>query len=233
VTRAREQQSELATKLERLGASVIEAPAIKIDPVDFNVPSLENATYVIFTSTNGVHITMKYLFAEGFDARYFFNVSLAAIGEATAQALHQYGLIADIVPQRFVAEELVELFPETDMAQEVVCFRAAEVRDALEKGLESKGYTVTNVEVYTTSIADVDEDVHRHVAQADAITFASSSTVKNAVKIFGENVIREIPVKISIGPITSSTMRELNLEPTREADPHTIDGIVMSVTEAF
>ncbi len=234
VTRAREQQSEITLLLNRLGARVIEAPTIVIEPCEFEIPELNDVSYVVFTSTNGVHLTMKYLFSQGVDVRYFANSALAAIGDATAAALKEYGLIADIVPSRFVAEELVELFPGTGsdpVHGKVVCFRAADVRDALEKGLQSKGYVINNIDVYHTKISDVSEETIEEVKTADAITFASSSTVRNAVDVFGHDVISSIPFAISIGPITSETMRELKLDVSAQADPHTIDGVVHALVD--
>ena len=233
VTRAREQQSEIGVLLNALGAQVIEAPAISINPIDFEVPDLEDATYVVFTSTNGVNITMNHLMKNGIDSRYFGNCAIAAIGEATADALKEYGLIADIVPSRFVAEELVELFPETEKTQKVICFRATQVRDALEVGLQNKGYEVRNIDVYRTEVAEIADSILDSIKQADAITFASSSTVRNALSIFGEETVSQIPIKVSIGPITTSTMKEHSLTPTCEADPHTIAGVVDALCDVI
>ena len=78
-------------------------------------------------------------------------------------------------------------------------------------------------------IADVDDETIEQVKNADAITFASSSTVQNAIKLFGHEVVQGIPVKVSIGPVTSKTMRDNNIEPSCEADPHTIDGVVAAL----
>lgn len=232
VTRAREQQSAITALLHERGATVVEAPAISIEPCEFDFPDLDGISYVVFTSANGVHHTMTALFGSGRDARYFAHCSLGAIGDATAAALQEYGLVADIVPSRFVAEELVEIFPDS-VGEKVVCFRAAQVRDALEVGLEAKGYTVMNIDVYRTLITEVSQEVKDAVAACDAITFASSSTVRNAVNIFGFEVVNSIPTKISIGPITSSTMNELSLVPTCEADPHTIEGVVEALVKSL
>jgi len=234
VTRAREQQSEVATKLIELGAKVVQAPSIKIEPIDFDIPDLQDVSYVVFTSTNGVHVTMARLQKAGIDSRYFSNSSIGAIGDATASALREYGIIADIVPSRFVAEELVEMFPDADEeTQNIFCFRASKVRDALEVGLTQKGYNLQNIDVYDTLIADVDQDTIDLVKKSDAITFASSSTVSNAIKLFGNETVQSIPVKVSIGPVTSKTMRDNDIEPSCEADPHTIDGVVEALLKQF
>lgn len=234
VTRAREQQSEIAKELTQLGAHVIQAPAIKIDPIEFEIPDLQNVSYVVFTSTNGVHITMDRLNKADIDSRYFANSCVAAIGESTAAALREYGIIADIVPSRFVAEELVEMFPDADSeTRNIVCFRASKVRDALEVGLSEKGYQLRNVDVYDTLITDVNAETLEALKVADAITFASSSTVKNAIELFGIETVSSIPVKVSIGPVTSAAMRKAGVEPTCEANPHTISGIVQALLDKF
>ncbi|MFN8015742.1 MAG: uroporphyrinogen-III C-methyltransferase [Acidimicrobiia bacterium] len=234
VTRSRDQQSKISIKLNQLGAQVIEASAIEIQPIDFDLPDIANTSHVIFTSTNGVEITMKRLFDLGLDSRHFNNIKIAAIGSATAEELKKYGIVADMVPKTFVAEELVELFPDAAESQnKIICFRASKVRDALEVGLTSKGYDLINVDVYNTLISNVDEQTLEHVKYADAITFASSSTVENSIKLFGKESIETIPVKISIGPVTTSTMRENNIEPTVQASQHTIDGIIDALLNVF
>lgn len=231
VTRAREQQSEITQMLNDLGAQVIQAPAIEINPLDFEIPDLSDVTYVVFTSTNGVQITIDALISKGIDTRYFANCAIGAIGTATADALKEYGIIADIVPSRFVAEELVGMFPDSQGEQKVVCFRAVDVRDALENGLSAKGYLVQNVDVYKTTVSDVADDVIEQIKTADAITFASSSTVVNSITKFGKAAIDSIPTKISIGPITSATMNDNGIEVSKQADPHTIAGVIEALID--
>lgn len=234
VTRAREQQSKISKKLSLLGAEVIEASAIKIMPLDFEFPEISDSSYAVFTSTNGVVHTFEKLFEKDMDARYFANCSIAAIGESTANELLKYGLKADLVPETFVAEELLELFPGADPnTEKVVLFRAKEVRDALEVGLKEKGYEVVNVNVYETLLGSVNDDLKQEVKNADAITFASSSTVENSITLFGLENVKDIPIKVSIGPITTSTMQEHGLEPSAQAVPHTIPGIIDALVESF
>ena len=112
VTRAREQASELRTRLEDLGAEVIELPAIAITPIDFTVPALDAYEWLVFTSVNGVRAFFdRGLAPAGLDARALGGVRVAAIGPGTAHELATRGIVVDLVPERFVAEALLDAFP--------------------------------------------------------------------------------------------------------------------------
>jgi uroporphyrinogen III methyltransferase/synthase len=228
VTRAREQASELRARLELLGAAVVELPAIAIEPVDFSVPDLANFAWVAFTSANGVHA----FFDQLRDARDLAPVQVAAIGPGTADALAQHGIRADLVPERFVAESLVDAFPAG--AGRVLLARAEQARDALPEGLRTKGYDVEVLSVYRTVPATPDPaDLERvRAGRFDAVTFTSSSTVDNFCDAVGA-VPDPQPLVVSIGPITSGTARERGLRVDVEADPHTIDGLVEALTAAL
>ncbi len=228
VTRAREQASELTARLEALGAAVVELPAIAVEPVDFTVPDLTRYSWAVFTSANGVHA----LFARLRDARDLAPVKVAVIGPGTADALAQHGVRADLVPERFVAESLVDAFPNG--TGRVLLARAEQARDVLPEGLTAKGYEVDVLPVYRTVSATADAaDLERvRAGDVDAITFTSSSTVHNFCDALGASPDPQ-PLVVSIGPITSQTARERGLRVDAEADPHTIDGLVEAVTSAL
>jgi uroporphyrinogen III methyltransferase/synthase len=224
VTRAREQASELRTRLEQLGADVVELPSITIEPVEFAVPDLAAFAWIVFTSANGVHAFFgSGLHAAGRDARALAHVQVAAIGPGTADALRAYGIVADLVPGRFVAEALVDAFPAG--SGRVLIARAEVARDALPEGLARKGYDVDVLVVYRTIAAPPDDAALARVRNGvDAITFTSSSTVTNFVDMVGLPAPQ--PLVVSIGPVTSETARSRGLRVDVEADPHTIDGLV-------
>ena len=231
VTRAREQASELRSRLELLGADVVELPAIEVEPVDFTLPDLADYRWVIFTSANGVDAFFERgLASGGLDARALSPARVAAIGPGTANALTRHGVRADLVPERFVAESLLDAFP--DGAGRVLLARAEAARDVLPDGLGAKGYTVDVLSVYRTVTAPVDpHSVARlHAGEIDAITFTSSSTVTNFCDVVG--VLPEPgPQIVSIGPVTSETARARGLRVDAEADPHTIDGLVAALVD--
>lgn len=228
VTRAREQASELRARLEALGAQVVEMPAIEIEPVDFALPDLRAYEWVVFTSANGVDAFFdRGLLSAGLDARALASSRVAAIGPGTADALRRRGIVADLVPERFVAESLLDAFPAPSGPARVLLARAEVARDVLPEGLEAKGYTTDVLPVYRTRPAAPDPaDLEALRAGAvDAVTFTSSSTVTNLCDAVGP-LPDPPPLVVSIGPVTSATARARGLTVDAEADPHTIDGLV-------
>jgi uroporphyrinogen III methyltransferase / synthase len=224
VTRARAQASGLATRLQGLGAAVIETPAIRISPLDVELPDLSRYDLMCLTSPNGVRLLFERMAERGMDARALAGARIAAIGPGTARALSERGLIADVVPERFVAEGLIEALADVPVSRALVA-RASEARDVLPDALRERGTEVDVVALYETvaetlSAADVSA-----LAAADYVTFTSSSTVRflfEAIGGRGELTARTV----SIGPVTSAALRQRGLEPDVEAGRHDIDGVV-------
>jgi len=227
VTRARAQASALADRLGRLGAGVIEAPAIRIVPVDGRVPDLRRYDLVCLTSPNGVRLLFDRLAAAGGDARALAGVRVAAIGPGTASALRSHGIVADVVPpERFVAEGLVDALADVPVSRALVA-RAAEARDVLVEALRARGAAVDVVALYETVAEPLSEAQSAAVRSADYVTFTSSSTVRFLLRSLDGGGLRGRLV--SIGPVTSATLREHGLEPDVEAARHDIDGLVQAL----
>jgi len=225
VTRARAQASGLATRLAGLGAAVIEAPAIQIVPLDGPDVSVAGYDLVCLTSPNGVRILFDRLAAAGLDARALAGARIAAIGPGTAAALRSHGLIADVVPsERFVAEGLVDALAEVEVKRALVA-RASEARDVLPDALRARGAEVDVVALYETVASPLNDDQLSAVSAADYVTFTSSSTVRNLLGSAGSGW-RPSGRLVSIGPVTSATLREHGLAPDVEATRHDIDGLV-------
>ncbi len=223
VTRARAQSSGLAARLRSLGAEVVEAPAIRIVPLDGPVPDLGRYDLVCLTSPNGVRLLFSRLAARGLDARALAGSRVAAIGPGTAAALSEHGVIADVVPERFVAEGLVEALSDIPVTRALVA-RAASARDVLVDGLRARGAEVDVVALYETVASPLGESELASVAAADYVTFTSSSTVRFFLESAGGLDLRA--KLVSIGPVTSDTLRSHGLEPDVEAVRHDIDGLV-------
>ena len=233
VTRARTQASDLRIRLESLGAEVVEIPAIAVEPIDFALPDLAGYAWVVLTSANGVDALFDGgILPAGRDARAFGPARVAAIGPGTAEALARRGLRADLLPERFVAESLVEAFPAPVRpgTDRVLIARAEAARDVLPEGLAAAGYLVEVLPVYRTVPAAVDAAALERVrrGEVDAVTFTSSSTVTNFCDAVGA-FTGEQPVVVSIGPVTSATAVERGLRVDAEADPHTIDGVIAAL----
>jgi uroporphyrinogen III methyltransferase/synthase len=229
VTRAREQASALRAHLEALGAEVVELPAIAVEPLDVKLPALDDYSWLVFTSVNGVvGFFDRGLDAVGLDARTLAAIRVAAIGPGTEQTLRARGIRADLVPQRAVAESLLDTFPEpVARGERVLIARAEQGRDVLPDGLAARGYAVDVLPVYRTVPAPADPALltRLRAGGVDAIAFTSSSTVANLCDAWG-TVPDPQPIVVSIGPITSDTARTRGLRVDVEADPHTIDGLV-------
>ncbi len=210
---------------------MIELPTISIEPIDFTLPDLTAYTWLVFTSANGVACVARHLGVTGRDARAVAPVKIAAIGPGTADALRHFGIHADLVPARFVAEGLLDEFaPGTGR---VLLARAEVARDVLPEGLAQKGYAVDVLAVYRTVMAAPDATALARVRDGvDAITFTSSSTVTNFCDAVGVSPESQ-PLVVSIGPVTSETARARGLRVDAEADPHTIDGLVTALVHAL
>jgi len=235
VTRAREQASGLATTLRALGAEVVELPAIRIEPriesegVRRAVDSIHSYALICLTSPNGAPLLFEALAATGKDARALANATIAAIGPGTARALEEHGIVADVVPERFVAEALVEALAGLDVAgRPVLVARAAEARDVLPEALREHGAKVDVIALYETVREDPDLEAVEAAQGADYVTFTSSSTVRNLTEALGERFPRGARV-VSIGPITSEAARAAGLEVHVEAERHDVDGLVAAL----
>ncbi len=238
VTRARAQASELARQLDALGAEPIELPAIRIEPrldsdeVRRAVESLHAYALVCLTSPNGVNLLFEAMAAQGRDARALANASVAAIGAGTEAALAAHGVLADIVPERFVAEELVEALDRLELRDKpVLIARAAEARELLPDALRRKGAQVDVVTVYETVAEAPEPEALERARDADFITFTSSSTVRNFVQAAGDGIPGGARI-VSIGPVTSQAIREAGLAVDVEAERHDIEGLVGALLDA-
>ncbi|MGZ4706646.1 MAG: uroporphyrinogen-III C-methyltransferase [Acidimicrobiales bacterium] len=235
VTRAREQASGLVRRLQQLGAKVVEAPTIVVaEPIDAGaaladaVGRLGSYDWVVLTSANGA----RRLLAALRDGRDLAGVRVAAIGPGTAEALRAGNIVADLVPDRFVAESLLEAFPAPPAdGGRVLLARAAVARDVLPDGLRAAGWQVDVVDAYRTEAAPIDEDMRAAVAGAEVITFTSSSTVDRFVEAFGVDAVPRIVA--SIGPVTSSTARDHGLTVAVEATDHSIPGLVDALVKSM
>jgi uroporphyrinogen III methyltransferase / synthase len=237
VTRARAQASGLAGRLRDLGAEVVELPAIRIEPridseeVRKAVNDLHSYALVCLTSPNGVRLLFEAIAEAGLDARALANATVAAIGPGTAVELRQHGIEADVVPERFVAEALVQSLAEVEVnGRPVLVARAAEARDVLPDALADRGAEVDVVALYETFAEAPDPDSVEAAKDADYVTFTSSSTVRNLVDAVGTDLAPRARV-VSIGPVTSETAREAGLTVDVEAERHDIDGLVEALLD--
>ena len=238
VTRARSQASSLSLRLRELGAVVSEMPAIRVEPLDPTplvsaLTRLSAYDWVMFASENAVEIVWQTMRDLGLDARSLGKARVAAIGRATAEALLARGLAADVVPDRFVAESLMEAFQRrTDVkGRRVLLPQAADARDVLASGLGALGAQVDAMPIYRTVSdgAGAGRIAERlRAGDIDLVTLTSSSTVRFFVEAVGDEAARAAPVA-SIGPITSAAAKALGLQVVVEAGESTVPGLVDAI----
>ncbi len=248
VTRSRKQASGLVKSLRALGGHVFELPTIEIappedpGPLDAALGSVGDYAWACFTSVNAVARVGERLRSLELDARSFAGTKVAAIGTATAEALADIGLRADLVPEKFMAEGLLDRFDalkgEGMKGARVLIPRAREARDVLPDGLRERGAIVDVVEAYRTVRPDLDGPAREGVealasGEAELVTFTSSSTAKNLAALLDEAGVQARVPAASIGPITSQAARELGFDVVSEAEPHTVPALVEAIEKHF
>lgn len=238
VTRARGQADTLAGRLTALGAQAIEFPTIEIAPasdygrLDRAIASLAGYDWLIFTSANGVRHFVERLDASPTDWRQL-RARICAIGPATRAAVEALHLKVDLMPREYVAEGLLEAFAAHDLqGSRILLPRAAVARDLVPAELARRGAQVDVVEAYRTVIPEDAAQRAASLGRVDAVTFTSSSTVRNFVAAAGTAALAGAKV-ITIGPVTTATARDLGLQVTAQARTYTIDGLVEMVLEVF
>ncbi len=247
VTRARAQASGLARRLEELGASVVQAPTIRVQAIsDPTAPPIDLSPYdlVCFTSPNAVDALFERLAQADSppsdartpgaprapsDARAFAGAQVAAIGPGTARALAAHGILADFVPERSVAESLVQALADVPVERALVA-RAKEAREVIPDALRARGAEVDVLSLYETVAEPLSPPALKAAQEADYITFTSSSTVRFFLEAAGGSAGLSAETRIvSIGPVTSETLREHNMEPHVEAEDHDVDGMIQAL----
>jgi len=246
VTRTREQASALVELLSAAGARCLEVPTLEIAPPDDLGPwdtaleQLSGYAWVIFTSANGVAAFFQRLFDKGLDVRALGGARLAAIGPATAQALREWGLVADVVPARFQAEDLAAaLLPQIAPGSRVLLARAQVAREVLPEILAQAGIQVDVAPVYQArQPADIPGEARPDIdsGRIDLLTFASSGTVHNFAALVGREKFQKLAqtAKVAaIGPITAATLQEYGITPQIQPEDYTIPALATAILDFF
>jgi len=245
VTRAREQAGELVRALEELGAEVVLAPTIRIEPLADLEPlrralsRLADYRWTVFTSQNTVHVVLECLSAWGLSAHRFAQTRVAAIGPATADALGAAGVRVELVPAGYIAESLVDALATRDSlgGARVLIPRAATARDALPAGLEALGAQVDVIPVYRTVPALGDCATLRQAllaGQVDVVTFTASSIVDHFVTAVGADAARSGRFGVAaIGPVTAETARGYGMTVVVEPAQYTTAGLVEALVQYY
>jgi uroporphyrinogen-III synthase len=243
VTRAAHQAGKLSDGLRAAGAEPVEVPVLEIQPpasyapLDSALRELSTYDWLLLTSTNAVHAVVERAAACGivFEGNM---PQVAAVGKATAEAAAHAGFNIALTPKEYVAESLIESLAGLAAGQRILLARAAIARDLIPDQLRAMGAIVDVVDAYQNVIPNGAPDKLRTAlaSRIDAATFTSSSSVTHLADVAraAGTAFPFAGVKaVSIGPITSATLRELGWPPAAEADPHDIPGLIKAVISQF
>jgi uroporphyrinogen III methyltransferase / synthase len=250
VTRPREQAGDLVEALEQLGATVVEAPTVRIvppedfGPLDEACADVGQYTWVIFTSVNGVDYFFQRLHLSTADVRSLAGVKICAIGPGTAERLARHGLKVDLMPGEYRAEAVIEALRDTGdlTGQSFLLPRADIAREVLAEELRKSGGLVTEVTAYRTVAVEPDRDnepdIYRMLLdrKVDVVTFTSASTVRNFVRLYGTEPVADLlqPVAIaSIGPVTAEAALQCGIKTTIMPAEYTIPALVRAIVDHF
>jgi uroporphyrinogen-III synthase len=244
VGRARHQAGALSSELRKRGATVLEIPFIEIrkprsfKPLDSALKNLAGYDWLILTSANGVEAMWERL-AKLRLTKNLKHLKIAAIGPATRKAIEQRGVEVNVVPNEYVAESVVRSLRRRVNGKRVLLVRAKVARDVIPRELRRAGAQVHVVEAYETVVP---QSSRRRLRSAlrnprrrpHVVTFTSSSTVRNFAALLGPRQTASLDgIRFtSIGPVTSSTLRELGLRVDVEAKEFTIPGLVAAIAVA-
>jgi uroporphyrinogen-III synthase len=245
VGRARHQAGSLSVSLRSLGASVTEIPFIEIRkpqsyrPLDDALKSIKSYDWLILTSANGVEAMWERVRKLRITRRTLKHLQIAAIGPATKKAIVKHGLKVKMVPEEYVAESVVKGLREKVKGKRVLLVRAKVARDVIPEELRAAGAEVDVVEAYETVVPEKSRVRLRALMKSTArrphvVTFTSSSTAKNFAELLGN--VKTASLKnvqfASIGPVTSATLRELQMPVAIEAREFTMGGLIRAIVLA-
>ena len=244
VTRAAHQAGKLSEALRAVGAEPVEVPILEIqppasfEPLDHALRQLDHYDWLILTSANTVRALVERAAVLGIPLELPTSLRVAAVGDATAAAARKAGFEVALVPESYVAESLVEGLLKLVSGRRILLARAAIARDVIPNMLWQAGAEVTVVEAYKNAMpAGAPEKLREALAAGiDAVTFTSSSSVTHLADAAHASGV-DFPFKgvsaISIGPVTSKTLRERGWEPAIEASPSDIPGLVAAAVRAL
>jgi len=238
VTRARAQAGGLASRIEELGGEVIEFPTIEIQPpesfaaLDAAIARIAVYDWLIFTSVNGIEQFLARFNLSGKSLAEIQRKRVAAIGPPTAERLKGAGISSCLVPEQYQAEGVLDALKPEEL-------RAAKAREVLPETLRQWGAFVDVVEAYRTAMPTADVSILSRLLQerkVDMVTFTSSSTAANFVKLFRGERLSDILHGTAIGcigPITEATVRELGGKADLVSAEFTIPGLVRAMVDFF
>ena len=234
LTATRSLAEKMAKRFKETGANICEMSLIAIKEIEIEkerlLSEINDATHILFTSSNGVDIFFEQIKRCGIDIRSLYNKKICVIGSGSGEALNKYGVNADFIPSKFDSKSFLnEILPKLDKDSKVLMLRAKIGSDVLPKGLKSAGIAFSDIPVYDTIIDHRKKfELNKDMENFDYVVAASASGAKALVEMIEDKKMLSGKV-VSIGPVTTKALVELGIENIITAKRYDVEGIIDAI----
>lgn len=234
LTATRTLAEKMAKRFKETGANICEMSLIAIKEIEIEreklLSEINDATHILFTSSNGVDIFFEQIKRYGIDIRSLYNKKICVIGSGSGEALNKYGVNADFIPSKFDSKSFLdEILPKLDKDSKVLMLRAKIGSDVLPKGLKSAGIAFSDIPVYDTIIDHRKKfELNKDIENFDYVVAASASGAKALVEMIEDKKMLSGKV-VSIGPVTTKALVELGIENIITAKRYDVEGIIDAI----
>ena len=234
LTATRSLAEKMATRFKETGANICEMSLIATKEIEIErerlLSEINDATHILFTSSNGVDIFFEQIKRYGIDIRSLYDKKICVIGSGSGEALNKYGVNADFIPSKFDSKSFLdEILPKLDKDSKVLMLRAKIGSDVLPKGLKSAGIAFSDIPVYDTIIDHRKKfELNKDMENFDYVVAASASGAKALVEMIEDKKMLSGKV-VSIGPVTTKALVELGIENIITAKQYDVEGIIDAI----
>ena len=234
LTATRSLAEKMAKRFKETGANICEMSLIAIKEIEIEkerlLSEINDATHILFTSSNGVDIFFEQIKRYGIDIRSLYNKKICVIGSGSGEALNKYGVNADFIPSKFDSKSFLdEILPKLDKDSKVRMLRAKIGSDVLPKGLKGAGIAFSDIPVYDTIIDHRKKfELNKDIENFDYVVAASASGAKALVEMIEDKKMLSGKV-VSIGPVTTKALVELGIENIITAKRYDVEGIIDAI----
>ena len=235
VTRNRDKQEEITSKIIELGGQAINIPFINIEYLDFEMPDLSKYSTLLFNSLNSVIGFMRKIK----DMRVLVHLKIGVVGKKTDEEMKKYRIIPDFYPKEYTVEKLAAESVNFTEEGENILFIVSNLSPVNEeKYTELYKRNYDKLVVYNTHKLKIDrEKAEKYVKESDILMFLSSSTFESfadSIHLSENDEMKGILSKkilASIGPVTTRTIEKYGLKVGVEAEEYTERGLLRAILD--
>ena len=235
VTRNRDKQEEITSKIIELGGQAINIPFINIEYLDFEMPDLSKYSTLLFNSLNSVIGFMRKIK----DMRVLGHLKIGVVGKKTDEEMKKYRIIPDFYPKEYTVEKLAAESVNFTEEGENVLFIVSNISPVNEeKYTELYKRNYDKLVVYNTHKLKIDSGkAEKYAKESDILMFLSSSTFESfadSINLSENSEMKEIlsgKILASIGPVTTKTIEKYGLKVGIEAEEYTEKGLLKAILD--